>query len=713
MPIEEAYEILDVIEFSSNRKRMSVVVRFPDGRVCVICKGADSVVMKRLKLSGIATQTATEVEMRAERRKSMEASIALRRRSTQIDRKRSIKHGDPRRSSVRRSTEVGDWLTSRENDVSLENSNVYSETRQSTTFSDPRSSMAYEDEEMHDDIPVGDDTAIIESCVQSVNEFATDGLRTLLYAYRFIDESEYAEWKRAYDEATISLVDREDKVEKAGEMIEHELDLAGATAIEDKLQDGVPESMDKLRRANIRIWMLTGDKRETAINIGHSCRLIKDYSTTMILDRELGDVQEAIGNGILTLQTKEIAHSVIIVDGHTLAVIAGTPVLEALFYDLAILADSVICCRAQPSQKALLVRGIRKRIPSSITLAIGDGANDIAMIQEAHVGIGITGKEGLQAARTSDYSIAQFRFLNKLLLVHGRWNYVRTCKYILGTLWKELVFFLTQALFQRWNGYTGTSLYEPWSLATFNTLFTSLPVLVMGIFEKDLAASTLLAVPELYTKGQKDGGFNIWVYLGWTAMASAEAMILFFVMVALFANVYTTRDASLFAMGDLDFVAVVIIISMKMQLIEMHDKSIIAFMAIVLSIGAVFLWNILLACIYPLKTPIYRVHSSLFKGFGKNPTWWFTLFMIVFCIGILEISVSAFRKRFFPTDADVFQELEHDPKLKERFEEAAAPDLQQGWNRGRASPLLLKPGEAIEMQELSGGQRAKGSVRWI
>jgi phospholipid-translocating ATPase len=111
------------------------------------------------------------------------------------------------------------------------------------------------------------------------------------------------------------------------------------------------------------------------------------------------------------------------------------------FYELAIMADSVICCRASPSQKAALVKSIRKRVKKSITLAIGDGANDIAMIQEAHVGIGITGKEGLQAARTSDYSIAQFRFLTKLLLVHGRWNYIRTCKYTVGTFWKELVGF--------------------------------------------------------------------------------------------------------------------------------------------------------------------------------------------------------------------------------------------------------------------------------
>src|ERR1700761_5485599 len=131
--------------------------------------------------------------------------------------------------------------------------------------------------------------------------------------------------------------------------------------------------------------------------------------------------------------------------------------------------------------------------------------------------------EKLILENIANIKTAQFRFLNKLLLVHGRWNYIRTCKYVVGTFWKEMIFYLTQALYQRWAGYTGTSLYESWSLAMFNTLFTSLPVIFMGIFEKDLQASTLLAVPELYTKGQRHGGFNMRLYLGWSFMATSEA----------------------------------------------------------------------------------------------------------------------------------------------------------------------------------------------
>jgi phospholipid-translocating ATPase len=307
-------------------------------------------------------------------------------------------------------------------------------------------------EDFLDEALVLDDSAVFERCFQHIDDFASEGLRTLLFGYRFLDDQEYATWKKIYLDATTSLVDRQKLIEDAGEMIEQNFDLAGATAIEDKLQKGVPETIDKLRRANIKIWMLTGDKRETAINIAHSARLCKNYSEVTILDHATGEVEQRMATALLDISKGQVAHSVIVVDGQTLSEIDANETLALLFFDLAVLADSVICCRASPSQKASLVKRIRTKVSKSITLAIGDGANDIAMIQEAHVGIGISGKEGLQAARISDYSIAQFRFLQRLLLVHGRWNYVRTGKYILATFWKEMMFYLVQALYQRWNG---------------------------------------------------------------------------------------------------------------------------------------------------------------------------------------------------------------------------------------------------------------------
>ena len=592
-PVETVFEILDVIEFSSYRKRMSIVLRLPDGRVCVICKGADSTMMQLLRASALASEKFAAIERKATKRKSMEAHEAIiRRNSENLSRRGSVIRtslnmgrasidGIISRPSISGSRlqpirdEIDTFLREQERDVEVmseETESAYYTPRQSTHLgrrsfapSENRSSL-HQDflDDAIDDMFVADEGVIFERCFQHINEFATEGLRTLLYGYRFLDQDQYDVWKKVYHDATTSLVDRQSLIEKAGDLIEHDLELAGATAIEDKLQRGVPEAIDKLRRAKIKLWMLTGDKRETAINIGHSCRLIKDYSSVTVLDHITGNLEQRIAAAIIDVSSGTIAHSVVVVDGRTLSIIESERMSRALFFELAVLVDSVICCRASPAQKAFLVKTIRKKVRKSITLAIGDGANDIAMIQEAHVGIGITGKEGLQAARTSDYSIAQFRFLLKLLLVHGRWNYVRTCKYTVATFWKEMMFYLTQALYQRSTGYTGTSLYESWSLSMFNTLFTSLPVIFLGIFEKDLAASTLLAIPELYTKGQRGEGFNIRVYAGWMFMAASESCFVYFIMLGLYGQTLFTRDNGLYAMGVLTFSSVVVIVATKL-----------------------------------------------------------------------------------------------------------------------------------------------------
>ena len=592
--MSETYEILDVIEFSSKRKRMSIVVRFPDGRRCIFCKGADTIVMKRLKLASMAKQKVAEVKRRATIRKSIEAEKALRKMSEASPRNslsrdgvnldRMSSGGIARSGSVAHGAapirdELETWLKNREHDVDLASvdnpaayylslTSIRNEVHRLVAFSDYGNANESGDD-VYDDLVdesfAVNDAAVYERTFQHIDDFATEGLRTLLYGYKFLDDDEYDKWKKVFHDATTSLVDRQHLIENAGEMIEQNFELAGATAIEDKLQMGVPETIDKLRRANIKMWMLTGDKRETAINIGHSCRLIKDYSQVVILNSEAGNVEKQMADSLLEI-TKRGHPSFCGSCGRTnfITISKKTTLYPISSLILPVIVDSVICCRASPSQKASLVKQIRNKVKKSVTLAIGDGANDIAMIQEAHVGIGITGKEGFQAARISDYSIAQFRFLQKLLLVHGRWNYIRTGKYILGTFWKEMFFYLTQAFYQHFNGYTGTSLYESWSLSMFNTLFTSLPVILLGIFEQDLSATTLLAVPELYTQGQRNAAFNFQKYVWWMFMAVSEAAVVYFVMYGLYAQDITDRYNVLFAMGDLSFSCIVIIINTKL-----------------------------------------------------------------------------------------------------------------------------------------------------
>ncbi|KAI9678592.1 MAG: hypothetical protein M1817_005649 [Caeruleum heppii] len=740
-PTTEVYEVLDVIEFSSKRKRMSVVVRLPNGRICIITKGADSTIMRLLRSSTLAMDKVRHIERKASRRKSLEAQRALRRTSEQTVRRSSnvrtsvtlgrTSLGGFGRPSLAASRlhpirdEIDAWLTDRERTIdmsSLDDSSAYQtprpsvqgSARQSFVNSEPRSSRHLQ--ELDDPLAeasAADENDTFERCFQHVNDFATEGLRTLLYGYRYLDEEEYAGWKKIYLDATTSLTERQRRIEEAGALIERELELAGATAIEDKLQVGVPEAIDKLRRANIKLWMLTGDKRETAINIGHSCRLIKDYSTVTVLDHEVGELERYMGAAIIDINRGDVAHSVIVVDGQTLSVVEESATLASLFSDLAILVDSVICCRASPSQKASLVRSIRKKVKHSVTLAIGDGANDIAMIQEAHVGIGITGVEGLQAARTSDYSIAQFRFLLKLLLVHGRWNYVRTCRYTLGTFWKEMLFYLTQALYQRWAGYTGTSLYESWSLSMFNTLFTSLPVIFLGTFEKDLSPSTLLAVPELYSTGQRGDAFNLRVYCGWMFMASAEAMVVFFVMLGLYGQTTAAQDNGLYAMGVMTFTACVVLISMKLLLFEMHNKTIIALLGIVLSVGGWFLWNLLLSVLYH-DNKIYNVKGGLLHRFGDTALWWLVLILVIGSCVVFEVGIISLRSSWFPTDADLFQVYEKDEATRRRFDKAASSELQQGWAESPRRSLNVfsrrrKRKTSEELQDPEGMRRSSTS----
>lgn len=729
-PSFEVYQILDVIEFSSSRKRMSIIVRMPDNRICVFCKGADSTLMERLRLSGLALEKASKIERLVQERQSLEAQEAIRRNSEHQNRRASIarsslnlnRHsiGAVPRPSIAGGRlqpirdELDTWLKERETEIEFlpSENGMYRSPRPSVHFSANLKSsvmdgrMSFQDnniDDLVDDAMVMDDAVVFERSFQHINDFASEGLRTLLYGYRYVGDEEYHTWKKVYHDAATSLINRQEMVEKAGNLIETNLELAGATAIEDKLQEGVPDAIDKLRRAKIKMWMLTGDKRETAINIGHSCRLIKDYSSVTVLDHETGDVNQRLAVAFVEINREQVAHSVVVIDGHTLSLVEANETSKKLFIDLAILVDSVICCRASPSQKAYLVSAIRKKVKNAVTLAIGDGANDIAMIQEAHVGIGITGKEGLQAARTSDYSIAQFRFLLRLLLVHGRWNYIRTCKYTLGTFWKEMLFYLTQALYQRYAGYTGTSLYESWSLSMFNTLFTSLPVIFMGIFEKDLAASTLLAVPELYIVGHHNGGFNLIIYAYWIFMASVEAMFVFFIMVGLYGQARSDNHSDLYAMGTLTFSACVIIIATKLQFLDLHNKSITCVVAIFLSIGGWALWNLILSGIYS-NNVIYDVRGGLLQRFGRSAAWWLTIILVLMVCWTFEIAMKCLKIAWAPGDVDVFQELEKDDEIRQRFETAARAGTERD---------LMESDEKVmsEAERYSEEQRREEDVR--
>lgn len=694
-PVFEDYEVLEVIEFNSTRKRMSIIVKFPDGRIAIICKGADSVIVERLKYAEMAKAKAREISANSELRKTEEAEAVLKSRLSDesmatefrtsmggLQRSFSLNH----QSTLERMGSIDNAILSREEEEIID---IANKMRKSLHYQQAQKyghdilndkSQDSEQFELPNDKLLINDEYLIEKTLEHLEEFSTEGLRTLLYSFRWLDKGEYDIWANDYSEAKTSLVDRAKKVDAVGEKIEHSLELLGASAIEDKLQEGVSDAIEKLRRAGIKLWMLTGDKRETAINIGYSCRLIKDYSTVIVLSND-GTTEELVNritSATLGIQSGSVAHSVLVIDGGTLCDVESDPSLMSLFLDLCIKVDSTICCRASPSQKANMVGNVRKLNKKAVTLAIGDGANDIAMIQEADIGVGITGKEGLQAARSSDYSIAQFRFLLKLLLVHGRYNYVRTSKFVLCTFYKELLFYLTQCIYQRYTLFSGSSMYESWSLSMFNTLFTSLPVICIGMFDQDLKPSTLIAVPELYSKGRLYQAFNLRIFINWMVLAASQSVLISFMTFYVW-GFTSLRDNSTLAIGTLAFLVLVVIINAKCVFIEMQNRSWLSFASFIISVGGYMLWNVLIYGLYQNRdSPIFFVDQGILT-WGQDQSWWAAALLLVFVSILLDVFLKLLKFMFMPGDDEVFKTFEKDNVMRKIFEVNAYNELFQGW----------------------------------
>ncbi|KAM3847610.1 phospholipid-transporting ATPase ID-like isoform 2-T4 [Vipera latastei] len=369
-----------------------------------------------------------------------------------------------------------------------------------------------------------------EETTEHLDEFAGEGLRTLVVAYRDLEESYFESWRKRHHEASTSLQDREGKLSKLYEEIERDLQLLGATAVEDKLQEGVPQTIEILERANIKIWVLTGDKQETAVNIGYSCNMLYDAMKDIFIIH--GNSWEEVEQQLMTAKDRiqedldakaekfEVKRSTsslwnkdpgtgdygLIINGQSLAYALEGELAE-LLVDTACMCKTVICCRVTPLQKAQVV-DLVKKYKKAVTLAIGDGANDVGMIKTAHIGVGISGQEGMQAVMSSDFSFAQFRYLQRLLLVHGRWSYIRMCKFLYYFFYKNFAFTLVHFWYGFFSGFSAQTVYDEWFITLYNMVYTCLPVLGMSLFDQDVDDRWSLQFPELYVPGQQNLYFN-------------------------------------------------------------------------------------------------------------------------------------------------------------------------------------------------------------
>ncbi|XP_058584473.1 phospholipid-transporting ATPase IK isoform X10 [Neofelis nebulosa] len=441
---ERVYQVLAMMDFNSMRKRMSVLVRNPEGAIYLYTKGADVVIFERLSNKGMT-----------------------------------------------------EWTTE-----------------------------------------------------EALASFAEETLRTLCLAYKRVDEDTYEEWRQRHREASLRLQNRAHALHQVYEEMEKGLQLLGATAIEDRLQDGVCDTIQCLKQGNIKVWVLTGDKQETAVNIGFACQLLSE-NMLILEEKEITRILEAYwgsndgllaGQGLLQSRFLQQTKVAMVINGEfldqlllslrkepralvrdedvdvdveeawqeggerttdflraqrvslmwrTLGIqLRGTGLgprvkdsgardgpevrRERAFVELAARCQAVICCRVTPKQKALIV-ALVKKYQRAVTLAIGDGANDVNMIKTADIGVGLAGPEGTQAAQNSDYALARFCFLKRLLLVHGRWSYVRVCKFLRYFVYKTLASMMAQVWFAFYSGFTAQAILiiKYWTVLSVLAIFLS------------------------------------------------------------------------------------------------------------------------------------------------------------------------------------------------------------------------------------------------
>ncbi|POW20960.1 hypothetical protein PSHT_02992, partial [Puccinia striiformis] len=452
--------------------------------------------------------------------------------------------------------------------------------------------------------------AIREQVDCQLETFAAKGLRTLCLAYRKLDRAQLEAWSAKYAQAMSQLGEaRETLIESVQDELENDLILLGATAIEDKLQDGVPQAVSDLKRAGIKVWIATGDKLETAVAIAKSCQLIGSdmnlivvrggaygqkasayeqirkslinfFDAEELLDdlKELPPRQErrtslqygrrqsmadSMFNDLTSLvgndNGKRAGGYGLVIDGPSLNHALEEKFTKEALLELSTRCEAVICCRASPKQKSEIVKLIKEGIQVP-TLAIGDGANDVSMIQTADIGVGVLGEEGMQAVNSSDYSICQFRFITKLLLVHGHWSYDRNSKMIYHFFYQQIIGIVPLFLYQFWCAYSTTTLFEYTYVLLYNVAWTLLPAIGMGVFDQDIREKVLKQVPELYSIGREGRLFGVNRFMIYMIEGIYQGAIIYIILSFTYDSNSTRPDGWDISMDELSSVVIISII---------------------------------------------------------------------------------------------------------------------------------------------------------
>jgi phospholipid-translocating ATPase len=343
----------------------------------------------------------------------------------------------------------------------------------------------------------------------------------LVVAKRTLSAEQLADFQKQYHQASMTVTDRSEHMAAVVRRLENDLQLLCLTGVEDRLQDQVTTSLELLRNAGIKIWMLTGDKLETAICIAKSSGLFSKTDNVHVF----GHVQDRTEAHNELSQLRKKNDVALVMPGSALSVCLQY--YEAEVAELVCSCTAVVCCRCSPEQKAQIVNLLKRYRKPLRVAAIGDGGNDVSMIQAAHAGIGIDAHEGKQASLAADFSITQFSHICRLLLVHGRFCYKRSCALSQFVMHRGLIISTMQAIFSCVFYFASVSLYQGVLMVAYSTAYTMLPVFSL-VVDRDVTAENALTYPELYKELGKGRSLSYKTFCIWVLISLYQGSIIMY-----------------------------------------------------------------------------------------------------------------------------------------------------------------------------------------
>ena len=520
---------------------------------------------------------------------------------------------------------------------------------------------------------------ILNQSKHFVDYFSSQGYRTLFVGMKILSENEFRIINNEINKANISLKDKDILLNNIYDKIEQNIYLLGATVVEDKLQDEVPETIKNFRLANMKIWMLTGDKMNTAYNIGLSCNLI---SSTMKIFTVCG--KEIMYNNQNEIINKEECEQVILdfakeynlfkggnssmenyhhnnsnlniknpfgilIDQKAIKIIHEEIDIQKIFLNIAQYASSVICCRVSPIQKAQIVKMMKNYDKNGITLAVGDGGNDVSMIMEAHIGVGIYGEEGMRAVQSGDFAIGEFKILNRLLFYHGRNSYIRNSECILYFFYKNLVFTLVLFIYGFYCNFSGQTIIDDWFISLFNLIFTSLPLGARACLDYDIRPDDgyiiLKLMPFLYKETRDYPIFTFCNFLLHILKATIHCLINYFIVIYSVNRIPIDKDGYISCLLFLSvtiYSNIILIVTFDLFIYTKYHT----WINFALLIGtSIILYIVFLIIVH--NWSIFNSYASI-NGSVSSSLFWLNIILITYICFLIDYAILSIKYIYIP-----------------------------------------------------------------